>query len=133
MPLRRGTTVIEIAICMMILGIALPPLIGAFADAARQSTQPVGSTIASLLAIERMEQIVARRYQGTDGYDSVAVANFPNEAPVTGFAGFSRAVTVNYITSGLAASGSDVGYKKVRVTVTWSGQSLVIERIFARF
>lgn len=133
MRLRRGTTVIEIAICIMILGIALPPLIAAFADAARQSTQPVGSTIASLLTIERMEQIVARRYQGTDGYDSVTVANFPDESPVSGFAGFNRAVTVTYVTSSLAASGSDVGYKKVRVTVTWSGQSMVIERIFAQF
>jgi Tfp pilus assembly protein PilV len=133
MRLRRGTTIIEIAICMMILGVALPPLVTAFADAARQSAQPVGSTIASLLAIEKMEQIVARRYQGTDGYDNVTTVNFPNETPVTGFAGFNRSVTVNYVTSNIAASGSDVGYKLVRITVSWGGQSLFIERIFARF
>jgi hypothetical protein len=134
-PLRPGATVIELSICIMILGVALPSLITAFANASRQSLEPVGEAIASFLVIERMEEIIATRYRNTSGYDNVTTANFPNESPISGFAGFNRTVTVSYVTSALASSGSDVGYKKVRVTVTWEsgGRTLVIERIFAKF
>ncbi len=132
---RRGATVIELAICMVILGIALPPLVGAFADASRQSMEPAANTVAGFLAIERMEQMVARRYRGTDGYSQITEANFPAESPVTGFSDFSRSVTVSLVDSNLTPTGSDQGYKKVRVTVTWQGgtRSLVIERVFAEF
>ena len=132
---RRGATVIELVACIMILAVALPSLLKTFAEASMKSMHPANEAMASFLAIDRMEEIVARRYRGTDGYSAVTTANFPNESPVSGFTGFTRSVTVTTVTSSLAGSGSDVGYKKVRVTVSWNSgaNSLVIERIFADF
>ena len=120
---------------VVILSVGLPPLVVSFVEASMQSIYPSNASVATFLAIERMEEIVARRYRGTDGYEAVAVANFPAESPVSGFAGFSRSVTVSFTDATLAPAGSDQGYKKVRVSVTWNGGSnqVVIERVFADF
>jgi len=131
----RAMTIVEVVTAIVILSVGLPPLIQAFADSSNQSHLPVNSTIASFLATERMEQIVARRYQNNAGYDALIAANFPAESPVTGFPRFTRTVTISEVTSSLAASGSAEGYRKVRVTVTWQpgNKSMSIERVFANF
>jgi len=120
---------------VVILSIALPPLVVSFADASMQSIYPSNASVASFLAIERMEEVVARRYRGTDGYQAVTVTNFPAESPVSGFPGFNRSVAVSYTDASLAPVGSDQGYKKVRVAVTWNGgaDQIAIERAFADF
>lgn len=135
----RAATIIEIAMAIVILSVALPPLVGAFADASMQSILPVNEAIASFLAIDRMEEMVARRYAGTldgvTGYDAITTANYPSESPVTGFSRFDRQVTVTLVDKDLNPAGSELHYKLVRVTVTWNGGSdqLVIERVLADF
>jgi hypothetical protein len=129
-----GTTIIEVAMALTILAIALPPLMLAFADASRQTILPANSAVAGFLAIEKMEEIVARRFRGTDGYvgiDSLVAM----ESPVSGFGYFTRTVSESFVNSSLAASASDVGYKKFTVTVTWESgaKQLAIEHIFADF
>lgn len=130
-----GATIIEVVMAIVILSIALPPLIASFAEASMQSVYPANAAVASFLAIERMEEIVARRYRASDGYTAITSAAFPAETPVTGFSGFNRSVTVTYTNAALAMVGSDQGYKKVRVTVTWGGgaNQIVIEHVFADF
>jgi len=130
----RGTTIIEVAMALTILAIALPPMIQAFADASRQTILPANDAVAGFLAIEKMEEIVARRYRGTDGYSGID-SLVGTENPVSGYSYFTRTVTKAFVTSSLAASGSDVGYKKFTVTVTWQSgaKQLVIEHAFADF
>ncbi len=136
---RRAATIIEVVMALAILGVALPPLVTAFADAARQSVHPAQAAVASFLVIDRMEEIVARRYRGkqdgVSGYDALTSANFPDETPVPGFSGFSRFVTVAEVDAALQPSATAVGYRKVRVTVTWNGgqDQMAVERVFADF
>jgi len=130
---------IEVVMALVILGIALPPLVTAYADAARQSIHPAQAAVASFLAVDRMEEIVARRYRGREagvsGYEALNSANFPEETPVPGFPGFSRFVTIAEVDAALQPSPTAVGYRRVRVTVTWNGgqDRLVVERVFADF
>lgn len=134
-----AATIIEVVMAVVILALALPTLVGGFADAAKQSIHPAQASVASFLAIDRMEEIVARRYRGNQngvsGYDAITAANFPEETPVAGFPGFSRTVTISEVNASLEPSGTAVGYRKVRVTVAWSnGQDqMAIERVFADF
>jgi hypothetical protein len=86
-----------------------------------------------------MEAVVARRYQGTDGYDQLGTMA-GTEAAVSGFSKYSRTtsvetVAVNYATGAITVSGSDVGYKRVRVSVAWDGGSeqIVVEHLFSNF
>ena len=135
---RSGATIIEVVMCIVILSVALPPLIAAFAEASHQSILPVRESAASFLVVERMEEVVARRYRGTDGYDALTVptiASFPDESSVSGFSAYARTVRVAHVNSDLSAAGSDQGYKKVTVSVTWDNGSeeMVIEHVFADF
>ncbi|OWY73240.1 hypothetical protein B7486_02525 [cyanobacterium TDX16] len=135
---RLGATIIELAMCIVILAVALPPLMSSFIEASNQSILPVRESSASFLVVERMEAVIARRYRGTDGYSALTVptvAEFPDESPVSGFSAYSRSVRVSYVNSDLSAAVSDQGYKLVTVTVTWDGgaSQLVIERVFANF
>ena len=131
----RATTIIEVVTAIVILSVALPSLMRAFADSTNQTVLPVNATVASFLATERMEQIIARRYRNDSGYDALTTVNFPAESPVSGFGRFSRSVTITEVDTNLATSGSAVGYRKVKVTVTWqpNNSSLSIERVFAEF
>lgn len=133
--LRRSTTIIEVVAALTILSIALPPLMTAFADASRQTIYPANAAVAAFLTVEKMEEIVARRYRGTDGYSAISSANFPAETPVSGFPVFNRSVTITYVNSSLATVGSDQGYKKARVTVTWESgaKTTSVEHVFADF
>lgn len=130
---RRAATIIEIVMAIVILAIALPPLIDAFSDAAIQSIHPANAAVASFLATERMEEIIARRFRANDGYGAVTQANYPSETPVAGFSRFNRSVTVTFTDSALNSQVSDMGYKLVRVTVTWNAgaNEIYIERLFA--
>jgi len=135
---RMGATIIELAMCIVILSVALPPLMSSFIEASNQSIFPIRESSASFLVVERMEAVIARRYRGTDGYSALTVptvAEFPDEFPVSGFVAYSRAVRVAYVNSDLSAAVSDQGYKLVTVTVTWDGgaRQLDIERVFANF
>ncbi len=132
---RRSVTIIEVVAAIVILSIALPPMMQAFAEASSQTIQPSLAAVASFLAIDRMEEVVARRYRGTDGYTAISTANFPAEAPVTGFASFNRTVNISFVDHSLATVGTDQGYKKVEVVVTWNGgaESIAIEHVFADF
>lgn len=136
---RRGVTIIEVVMALVILSVALPPMVASFADASRQSIRPSNSTVASFLAIDRMEAVVARRYQGTDGYDQLG-SMAGTETAVSGFPRFLRTtvvetVAVDYGTGAITTSGSDVGYKRVRVSVAWNGgaEQMVVEHLFADF
>lgn len=142
--IRRGATIIEVVAAIVILSIALPPLVSAFADASMQSIHPSLATVGAFLAIERMEEVVAWRYRTSDGYDDVSdpavlSAEFPNESPVSDFASFDRSVTsvyVDYDENGvLQEVETDQGYTKVLVTVTWSSgsDSIAVERLFADY
>ncbi len=133
--IRSGTTIIEVVMAVIILGIGLPPLLFAFAECSMNSIAPSRATVASFLAIERMEEIIARRYKSTAGYSEVTSANFPAESPVAGFSAFDRTVTIAEVDANLSASGSPVGYRSITVTVSWNSgaENVVIERIFADF
>lgn len=130
--LKRSTTIIEIVMAITILGVGLPPLISAFAEASMQSIHPSNATVAAFLAIERMEEIIAARYSGSGGYAGV-YAEASALAAVSDFPIFSRKVEVTTTDEDLQTVGSDVGYAKVRVTVQWSDREIFIERMFTDY
>lgn len=126
---RQGATVIELVMAMVILGVALPPLVGAYVEASRQSILPSNGTVASFLAIDKMEQLIATRYSSNTGFSQIVAEP---AAAVPGFPAFSRSVTVSNDTTGLLTTTSDTDYKRVRVTVTWNSgaNQVVVERLF---
>lgn len=126
---------IDAIAALVILSVALPPLVGSFAEGARQSIRPMQTSIASFLATERMEQIIALRHTA-GGYSLVTTDNFPDESPVSGFAAFNRTATITEVAaSNLSTAESGSGLKKVTVNVTWDGgaRKVSVSRLFADY
>lgn len=132
---RRGLTMIEVAMAIVILSLGLAPMVRAFAEGARQTIAPIQGSQAAFLATERMEEIVAARFRSTSGYSLVTAANFPDESSISGLSQFGRTVSITEVASDLVTPQSGSGLKKAVVTVTWQGgaKSLAVARLFTDF
>jgi Tfp pilus assembly protein PilV len=111
-----GFTLIEVAILIVIAGIAVLPLAMLFATTSIRSSDARSASVAAHLAETKLEEITADRRAATRGYAYIQGANYPSENPVPAFSSFSRSVTVapDSIFDG-------VTYRTVSVTVTTSG------------
>lgn len=115
----RGFTLIEAIAAIVILAVAMPAIMLGLTDAQRRRAGPVLDERARWLAVEKLEDVIADRHSATRGYAYVVAANYPAEADVSGFAGYSRSVGVTETSADLTSPGS--GYKTVTVTVTYTG------------
>lgn len=115
---RRGFTLVEAIIAVVVLSIAMPPMLWALREAHASRIAPTRASTARWLAAEKLEDIIADRHSATRGYAYLLPANYPVEPAVTGFPAFSRAVTLTETGPDLVSAGS--GYKKITVTITWA-------------
>lgn len=115
---RRGFTLIEAILAMVILATAVPPMLWAIRDAQRKQAGPVLLSRARCLATEKLEEVIADRHSTTRGYAWIQTSRYPAESPVSGFPGFGR--TVSIAETGATLSGAGTGYKTVTVTVSWT-------------
>lgn len=132
----RAFTLIEAIIAVTVLSVAVPGMFWALRDAGVKRTEPVMVSRARWLAVEKLEDILADRNSITRGYAYVVNANYPAEAGVASFPGFSRSVSITEKASDLASAGT--GYKLIAVTVTFTGgtgaaRSLTISTVVADY
>lgn len=115
---RRAFTLVEAIVAIVILGIALPPMLLALAQAHRDRISPAMASQARWIAIEKLEDVLADRSSPTRGWDFVDATNYPDESSVPGSPGYSRRVGIVETGPDLQTSGT--GYKTVTVTVEWT-------------
>jgi Tfp pilus assembly protein PilV len=113
---NEGFTLIEVAILVVIAGIAVLPLAMLFATTSIRSSDARSASVATHLAQTKLEEITADRRSTTRGFAYLQGANYPPETPVAAFPAYSRSVTVapDSIFDG-------VTYRTVSVTVTTAG------------
>lgn len=114
----RGFTLIETVAALVILAVAIPPMMWALRDSQVRRVTTVQASTARWLAVEKLEDIIADRHSTTRGYPWLVSGNYAAESPVTGNAGFDRAVTFNETGPDLVTPGA--GYMTVTVTVSWT-------------
>ena len=112
---------IELVISVVILGIAVPPLLHVFVEAATDALLPERQTAAYMLAAQKMEEVVADRHAPSRGYDYLVTSNYPAESVLSSFTGFSRTVTFTEVSpSDLTSTQANSGYMRVAVTVSYT-------------
>ena len=116
-PRRSGFTLIEMIAAIVILAVAVPPMLWSIRDAHSQRVSPMLASKARWLAAEKLEDLVADRHSTTRGYDYLIAANYPAEPTITGYAGFSRSVSLTETEVDLVTAGT--GYMNVTVDVSW--------------
>jgi type II secretory pathway pseudopilin PulG len=111
---RRGFTLIEIIALIVMAGIIIPAIIVPFATGIRESNKPEMVATAMYLAHQRMEELMKYDYCNaalnvTGGFVAFTTGGEPNYTGLNNIA---------YVDDTFTASGSDVGYKMIQVTVT---------------
>lgn len=108
---------------ILLVGIGIVPILAVFREAARQSPLSEIQTRAGLLAAERMEELARDRLDPARGYAWIAAANYPAEAAIAGFPGFTRTTTIEPDTT---IDGAPI--RRVRVTAAGAGAPAVTLR-----
>ena len=118
---RRGLTLIEIMIAMVILTVVLLGM-GKFAVNFTRAVQgSEARTIAVNLVDQRLSEI-----RSSPNYTGLEVAYNATEATISGFNGYSRTTTIVH-TGGVRPTYSD-DFKTITVTVTPPGRDLPIKK-----
>jgi type II secretory pathway pseudopilin PulG len=111
---NRGFTLIEIIVLIVMAGILIPAIVVPFATGIKGSGKPEVVTTAMYLAHQRMEELMKYNYCNaalnvTGGFVAFTTGREPQ---------YTGQNNIAYVDNTLAASGSDVGYKMITVTVT---------------
>jgi len=109
---RRGFTLIEILVLVVLAGIIIPVIVVPFATGIRGSGKPEVVTRSMYFAHQRMEELMKYNYSNGALTPAGVVAfatgdvNYPGENEIV------------YVDSNFSTPSGDVGYKRIRVRVT---------------
>ncbi len=111
---KKGFTLIEIIILIVMAGIVIPVIVVPFATGIKESNKPEMVARAVYYAHQRMEELMKYNYCNaalnvTGGFVAFTTGGEPN---------YTGQNNIGYVDDTLTASGSDVGYKMITVTVT---------------
>ena len=115
---KKGFTLIEIIVVIVIAGILLPVIVVPFVSAVKGSGKPEKATTAMYLAHQKMEELMKFDYSRAE-LNTIALT-LPGPAPISGY---QWQYAILYVpSSDLKAAGSanppDTGYKRILVRVT---------------
>jgi len=113
---RRGFTLIEILILIVMAGILLAAIVVPFTTGIRASTKPEMVATAMYLAHQRVEDLMKYNYCNA-ALNPTALTGYAN---IAGFSGYQWEWSIYYVNTNLANPGlvTDTGYKMIRVLVT---------------
>jgi type II secretory pathway pseudopilin PulG len=111
---KKGFTLIEIIVLIVMAGIIIPAILVPFATGVKGSGKPEMVATAMYLAQQRMEELMKYNYcytalNVTGGFVVFTTGREPQYTGLNNIA---------YVDNTFTASGSDVGYKMITVTVT---------------
>jgi hypothetical protein len=109
----KGFTLIELIIFIIVGAIILPTSFVAFTSAMKYFSTPDYHVKARFYTEQKMEELTSYTY--------TAIPSPGNDVPDTNY---QRSWNVSLIDSSFNASGSDVGYKKIVVTVVMPDSTL---------
>jgi type II secretory pathway pseudopilin PulG len=109
----KGFTLIEIIILIVMAGILIPAIVVPFATGVRGSGKPEVVTTAMYLAHQKMEELMKFDYSRAPELNPGTYT-----LPAPPIAGYTWQWVISYVNNNFGASGSDVGYKMIQVTVT---------------
>jgi type II secretory pathway pseudopilin PulG len=117
---KKGFTLIEIIVMIVMAGILLPAIIIPFVTGIRGSGKPEKVTTAMYLAHQRMEELMKFDYGRTPELDPTALTG-PAPAPISGYQWQWEILYVdsdfNIVGDGIQATNNR-GYKQIRVLMT---------------
>ncbi|OGP88796.1 MAG: hypothetical protein A2156_07295 [Deltaproteobacteria bacterium RBG_16_48_10] len=109
---KKGFTLIEIIILIVMAGILLPTIIVPFVSSVKGSGKPERATRAMYLAHQRMEELMKFNYTNA-ALTPRAFTSFSTGDPT-----YTGQDEIVYVNSNLGTPSGDVGYKRICVRIT---------------
>jgi len=109
----KGFTLIEIIVLIVMAGVLLPAIIVPFVTGVRGSGKPEVVATAMYLAHQKMEELTKFDYSRAPELNPGTYT-----LPAPPISGYTWQWVISYVDNNFNASGSDVGYKMIRVSVT---------------
>ena len=125
-PLYKGFTLIEVMIAILILldGVLVVLQLFPLGYGVEQANQMKNQAV--FLCQEKIETMISEPYK------DIAVGTIDENPMASPFQRFERETKVSYVDSNLNESTSDIGLKKIEVTVSWQSP-LRVERKNVQF
>lgn len=119
---RRGFTLVETVLAIVILAMAVPPMLWAVKEAHHQRMNPMLASKARWLATSKLEDIIADRHSPDRGYAYLDVTNYAaeNKGDIAGYIQFSRSVSFVTTDADLVTLNPAGGYRTATVAVGWT-------------
>lgn len=130
---RRGLSLVEVVIAIVILGLAVPPLMFQMAAGVQQQEAVLIQQNLTQLASERMWEVYADHADPTRGYDYIEDDAYPDETDPWGLAGYTRQTTIREVSSSdYVTPQPGSGIKRFLVVVSGpENRSLTVEAFVA--
>jgi prepilin-type N-terminal cleavage/methylation domain-containing protein len=130
---RRGFSLVEVIVAMVILAIAIPPLVFQMAAGVQQQATVLIQQNLTQLAADRLWQVYEDHADPTRGYSYVVDAAYPDEEEPLELTGYSRQTTILEVSAtDYTTAEPDSGIKRFRVVVRGPRDlSLVLEGLIA--
>ena len=120
--MNKGFTFLEVIIAISVLTIGIVAVLQIFPLALNIEKLNQMETQAVFLAQDKIEEKVSRAYQ------DIQVATEIEDSLSFPFERFSRETRIIYVDSDLATTTSDLGFKKIEVTVRWRSPLRIREK-----
>lgn len=113
-----GFTLVDTILMMLILGVGLSGMMSFFVASNRQALDADQTVQASVLAQEKLDQVIANKI--ALGYNAIVAANYPVENLGAPFAGLTRTTTITEVSpNDLSTASPGSGLKRVNIVVSW--------------
>ncbi len=131
---RRGLSLFEVVVAMVIMGLAIPPLVIQIAADVQQQRAFLIQRNLTRLASDRMWEIFTDHAEPVRGYDYVQDSAYPDEPDVEGLSGYSRSTVVLEVnTTDFISPETDSGVKRFKIAVSGpDGREMKIESFVVR-
>ncbi len=110
---KKGFTLIEIIVLIVMAGIIIPVIVVPFATGIRGSGKPEVVATTMYLAHQKMEELTKFDYSWAP---DLTPGTYTLPAPP--ISGYTWQWVISYVDNNFNSSASDVGYKMIQVTVT---------------
>lgn len=132
----KGFSLIEAILVMVVLSGGLFGVMHLFHQNVATAEERKLVLAATLLAQEKIETMTADKKFNL--YPSINSTNYPSSSEdltSLGYAGFSRATTIQEVNPGdLSSTQAGSGYKKITVSVSWTGgQTVLLTTLFTEW
>ena len=129
MTRRRGLSLIEVVVAIVILGLAVPPLLYQVAAGVQQQEATLIQQHLTQLAAERMWEIFADHANPTRGYDYIKDSAYPDEDAPRALQGYTRQTEVREVSpADYLTPQAGSGIKRFRIVVSGlDNHSFVVE------